>query len=213
MKNSRNILGQEGEIEYLLDEPQTSNPKGIAIIAHPHPLLGGSANHKIPSFIAKELVTQGWTTARMNFRGAGNSAGTHDHGDGETDDLVLLTQHLLSEFANLNLTLIGISFGAYVQAKAAKRLTEMGHPIHKLCLLAMPFGKVQTGRIYAPPQDIPNALVVHGELDEQIPISSIFEWARSTKKPVCVMTGSDHLFSGQLIQLKEQLFNYLNTNT
>lgn len=209
--NKKYIIGTQGEIEFYLDRPQRPSPKGLVLIAHPHPLLGGSAEHKVPSFLAKELVNDGWIAVRLNFRGVGNSKGSHDQGNGETDDLVLLAQHLQTEFNVLSLSLVGISFGAFVQAKAAKRLVEMGLHIHKLCLIAMPNGKVQTGRVYAPPQDIPNALVIHGELDQQIPLSSIFEWARPTKKPVCVLTGSDHLFSGQLLELRNQLIEYLNS--
>ncbi len=75
----------------------------------------------------------------------------------------------------------------------------------------MPNGTVQSGRSYEPPQDIPNVLVLHGELDEQIPITNIFEWARPNKIPVCVMTGADHLFTGQLVKLNQQVVDYLNS--
>jgi alpha/beta superfamily hydrolase len=76
-----------GRIEILFDVPDAA-PRAVAVIAHPHPLLGGSAEHKVPAILARGLRDDGWVALRPNFRGVGGSEGVHDEGMGEVDDLV-----------------------------------------------------------------------------------------------------------------------------
>jgi hypothetical protein len=88
-RGSRLLNGPVGAIEVLFDSPRGSL-QGLAVVAHPQPLLGGTAQHKLPLWLARALADGGWWAARPNFRGVGRSAGTHDHGVGETDDLLAL---------------------------------------------------------------------------------------------------------------------------
>ena len=71
-----------------------SLPRGIAVVAHPQPLLGGNATHKIPHLLARALRRCGLARARPNFRGVGGSQGTHDGGVGETDDMLAVVARL-----------------------------------------------------------------------------------------------------------------------
>ena len=191
-----------GVMEVLLDRP-AGEPCGWVIVAHPQPLLGGSARHKVPHTLAKALCEAGWLGLRPNFRGVGKSQGTYDEGRGEADDLVALAQQWHRQEPGLPFALLGFSFGAYVQSFVATRLVAMGmHPRHT-CLIGMPHGVVDSGRRYDPPPDAPPALVIHGELDTSVPLASILEWARPRARPVTVMTGADHFFTGQLHQVKD----------
>ena len=117
--------GPAGRIEILLDRPAIA-PRGVGIVAHPHPLMGASARHKVPHVLAHALRDQGWLSLRPNFRGVGHSDGVHDEGAGEIDDLFELAQQARREHPGLPLALMGFSFGAYVQSHVAARLAARG---------------------------------------------------------------------------------------
>ena len=70
--------GPAGEIEALRDIPADLPSRGVAVIAHPHPLFGGSMTNKVVQTLARALVQCGWTAVRFNFRGVGASQGSHD---------------------------------------------------------------------------------------------------------------------------------------
>ena len=91
------LTAPAGTIECALDLPdaaQFAAPRGIALIAHPHPLYGGTMDNKVTQTLARAFVALGYASARMNFRGVGASGGTHDGGAGETDDMALLLAHM-----------------------------------------------------------------------------------------------------------------------
>jgi len=84
-KNSEkfSLQGGAGLMEGLIDMP-AGTPKGIALVAHPHPLYGGTMENKVAQTLARTFVALGYVAARINFRGVGASEGEHDHGHGET---------------------------------------------------------------------------------------------------------------------------------
>src|SRR5262245_59067034 len=81
--------GPAGQIELVVDRP-AGRPTGVAFVGHPHPLYGGTLDNKVAATLARSFVTAGWTAVRPNFRGVGDSAGTHDEGRGETEDFLHL---------------------------------------------------------------------------------------------------------------------------
>lgn len=205
---ARLVAGPAGAMEVLFDLPKTPSI-GLAIVAHPQPLLGGHAMHKVPHLLARGLCDAGWLVARPNFRGVGRSAGAHDAGEGETEDLLALCAALRGTYPDQRLALVGFSFGAYVQARVASRLAERGAPAWRVALAGMPNGSVDSGRHYDTPRDIAGALVVHGENDERVPLRSIFDWARPRSHPVVVIPGADHFFSGRLPLLRALVLSHL----
>src|SRR5471030_4201 len=81
------VEGPAGGLEALLRVP--AEPRGAAVVAHPHPLHGGTMHTKVVHRAAKLLADRfQLLTLRFNFRGVGASAGTHDDGRGEVEDLV-----------------------------------------------------------------------------------------------------------------------------
>jgi len=106
---------------------------------------GGTAEHKVPAILARSLREAGWLTVRPNFRGVGGSEGLHDHGVGETDDLLAVSLRLQSMYPGLPLVLVGFSFGAYVQIGVARRLREQGPPSARLVLVGPGIGQVEGG--------------------------------------------------------------------
>jgi alpha/beta superfamily hydrolase len=203
----RRLPGPAGDIEVQIDNPVEGPRHGVALIAHPHPLFGGTMDNKVVQTIARAFVQAGWVAVRFNFRGVGASAGVHDEGRGEADDMALLLQTLAP---NGPIALAGFSFGAFVAAQLAHRLESMGRlaDLQKLVLVG-----TATSRFNVP--EVPqvmreHALVLHGEADDTVALSTVMEWARPQVLPVTVIPGGGHFFHGQLPLLKGLVLNYLS---
>jgi len=187
--------GNAGKMQCLLDLPDDA-PRGIALVAHPHPLYGGTMENKVAQTLARTFVTLGYATARFNFRGVGESEGVHDEGRGEVDDMAIMYQHMVAQYPGLPVTLTGFSFGTFVQAQFALRLAEQNRPAERLVLVGSAAGKWAMPNV---PQD---TILIHGELDDTIPLQDVFAWARPQDLPVTVITGADHFFHRKLGHIK-----------
>ena len=197
------LPGPSGEIEALRDEP-AGPARGVAVISHPHPLFGGTMDNKVVQTLARAFVQCGWSAVRYNFRGVGRSAGHHDDGRGEVDDLLSVVSQQAPQGA---LALAGFSFGAFVTAQAAARLA-IERPIEQLVLVGTAASR------FAVPVVLPDlherTLVVHGEADDTVPLSAVMEWARPQTLPVLVVPGGGHFFHGQLPLLKSLVTRHLS---
>ena len=122
------IDGPVGALEVVVNAP-VKTLAGIALIAHPHPLEGGTLDNKVVHTLAKTFFTLGYAAVRFNFRGVGASAGTFDDGNGETDDALAALAHGRQRFGNaLPIILAGFSFGSFVQTRVAHRMSAAGPP-------------------------------------------------------------------------------------
>ncbi len=191
------LSGAVGRIELALDWPARP-PRGVAFIAHPHPLFGGTMDNKVVTTLARAFVALGWLAVRKNFRGVGQTEGQHDAGRGETEDFLRVVREVpeleavSSRLApELPLAYAGFSFGSFVVARAAREV-----PPQRLVLVGSAAGK------WAMPEVDPAAIVIHGELDDTIPLADVFDWARPQNLPVIVLPGADHFFHRRLTQLK-----------
>lgn len=193
-----------GALEVIVDrpEPASAAPCGLALVAHPQPLLGGNARHKVPQVLARGLAEAGWLALRPNFRGVGRSTGAHAGGEGEADDLLALVQSLRTAAPPLPLLLAGFSFGAHVTARVAATLAAAGQPAQAVVLAGMPDGVVPAGRSYDSPGRFGGELVLHGAADDVVPLPLALAWARRYDKAVTVLPEADHFFSGQLPLLR-----------
>jgi uncharacterized protein len=189
------FTGPDGRIEALVDAPQ-GHMAGIAVVAHPHPLVGGNAEHKIPATLARLFQRHGWLAVRPNFRGVGGTEGKHDKGIGETEDLLAVIEALRRDHPGMPLALAGFSFGAFVHAHVAQRLTEAGTPPACTILVGIPSGQVKAQRHYDTPAAPRDALVIHGEEDEVVELSAVMDWARPQRLPVVVLPGANHFLTG-----------------
>lgn len=110
--------------------------RGAALVLHPHPLHGGTMHNKVVFHAARALNEAGLVTLRINFRGVGQSTGTHDEARGEQTDASAGLDYLTSMYGNLPLTLAGFSFGARVGLEVGIRedrvinLIGIGTPIN-----------------------------------------------------------------------------------
>ena len=189
------LPGHAGQMECLLDMPEGA-PRGIALVAHPHPLYGGTMDNKVAVTLARTFVTLGYATARFNFRGVGSSEGVHDEGLGETDDMLVMFEHMQQKFPGLPVALSGFSFGTFVQARLQQRLESEGRPAERLVLVGTAAGKW-------PVPDVPaDTILIHGEVDDTITLTQVLDWARPQDIPVIVIPGADHFFHRKLGHIK-----------
>jgi len=161
--------------------------RGIALVAHPHPLYGGTMDNKVVTTLAKTFSRLGLAAFRLNFRGVGQSAGEFDQGIGETGDMLALADHARRELGNLPILLAGFSFGGYVQTRVLEQVEAQ-----RLVLVAPAVKRFEVGAVPA------DTLVIHGEQDEVVPLADVLDWARPQNLPLTVVPGAGHFFHGQL---------------
>jgi alpha/beta superfamily hydrolase len=180
------VEGPAGAIETDLNDPGPGR-RGIALIAHPNPVQGGTKDNKVVTTLAKAFYNLGYVAARPNFRGVGASAGTHDAGVGETEDMLAVASYLRERFGDVPLLLAGFSFGSFVQTRVAKTL-----PSERVVLVGPAVNRF-------PAETVPaGTLVIHGEYDEVVPLKDVLDWARPQELPVVVVPGGEHFFHGRL---------------
>jgi len=198
------VDGPDGKIEVFVEDHE--NPRGIALIAHPHPLFGGTADNKVVTTLARAFRERGCVTLRPNFRGVGGSEGGHGHGDAETEDLLALHAWARARFATpsmnsgapLPVYLAGFSFGAYVITRLAQCLAAAGDPARWLVLISTAAGFVEGARRYDTGAVASDALVIHGSADETVRLENVLAWAAPLELPVVVVPGADHFFHRRL---------------
>jgi alpha/beta superfamily hydrolase len=196
--------GVAGEIEVLRDQPADGLVhRGTAVIAHPHPLYGGTMDNKVVQTLARAFVQSGWGALRFNFRGVGASAGQYDEGRGEAEDMRRLIDELAPEGP---LALAGFSFGAFVTSHVAAGLWAK-RPWERLVLVGTAASRFQVASL--PSESHDRTLVIHGERDETVALSSVLDWARPQSLPVTVVPGVEHFFHGQLPLLKSLVVRHL----
>ncbi len=202
------VEGVAGPIEVSATNPEGA--RAIAVIAHPHPLFGGTMDNKVVTTLAKAFTDAGMATYRFNFRGVGKTGGAHDEGRGEAEDFVRVAEHALATSGRLPLYLAGFSFGGAVATRASE-----GLDFHQLVLVAPGLRRIaQHGMGEAPDpadpnlgtpgrHDSANTVVIHGDLDETVPLSDSIAWATPREVPVVVVAGGEHFFHRKLHVLRE----------
>jgi alpha/beta superfamily hydrolase len=203
------IDGAAGRIEVASALPATV--RAVAVVAHPHPLFGGTMDNKVITTLARVFTDAGAATFRFNFRGVGASEGAHDEGRGETDDMVRVIEHARRQVVEgLPLWIAGFSFGGAIATRASGAAD-----FAQLILVAPGFRRITgQGMGAAPDPNDPhlgapgrhtaqNTLVVHGDLDETVPLSDSIAWATVREVPVAVVPGGEHFFHRKLHVLRE----------
>jgi len=185
------LVGPAGSIETDITDPGAGR-RAIALIAHPHPLMGGTKDNKVVTTLARTFHALGCVTLRPNFRGVGASAGAHDQGIAETDDLITVAGYAKEHFGDLPLICAGFSFGSFVQTRVVERIGA-----HQLILVGPAVSRFKTGTVPT------GTLIIHGEVDDVVPLSAVLDWARPQNLPVVVVPGGEHFFHGRLQVLQQ----------
>ncbi|MBU6467545.1 MAG: alpha/beta hydrolase [Betaproteobacteria bacterium] len=189
--------GPAGTLEVLVEEPNNSPAKALVFIAHPHPLYGGTMDNKVTQTIASTFLRQGCIAVRMNFRGVGKSSGQFDHGQGETEDWLALINHFTGRYPHLPVYYGGFSFGAHVMSQV-----NLIKKAEKMVLVGTPCGNFPVAEVPA------ETLLIHGELDETIPLIQVLQWAREFSLSVVVVAGADHFFHHRLTVIRDWITRY-----
>ncbi len=206
------IDGPAGHIEVVVEDPSgPAAPRGLAVIAHPHPLMGGTMDNKVVHTLVRAFVLAGWRAVRFNFRGVGQSEGQYDEGRGETADLLAVAAHHQSDpaLAGKPLALAGFSFGGHVAAQASSRLLQAAADQPAVRAPSTVVLVSPAASRFEVPTVPPRTLVVQGESDDVVPLSAILDWARPQQLPVTVVPGAGHFFHGQLGGLREIVLRHL----
>ena len=195
------LQGEAGAIEALRDAAPEA--RGVVVIAHPHPLFGGSMHNKVVQTLARAFVQCGYTAVRFNFRGVGASAGVHDDGRGECIDMLAIVRQVAPEGP---LAIAGFSFGAFVASHTLAQLwTE--RDVQHAVLVGTAASRNDVAPI--PVEAHSRTLVLHGESDDTVSLASVLDWARPQTLPVTVLPGIGHFFHGQLPLLKSLVVRHL----
>jgi alpha/beta superfamily hydrolase len=201
--------GPDGKIEVFVEPHDAAT--GIALIAHPHPLFGGTADNKVVTTLAKALRELGCATLRPSFRGVGGSEGQHDHGFSETDDLLAVHAYARGRFgAGLPVYLAGFSFGAYVVTRLARRLAAAGDAARRLVLVGTASGYVEGARTYETEAVAPDTIVIHGAADTTVPLANVLAWAEPLELPITVIPGADHFFHRKLHLIRSVIHGHFH---
>jgi len=202
------IDGPVGRIEVALDLPDEARDledserarvlRGVALVAHPHPLFGGTMDNKVAQTLARTFVQLGYAVFRSNFRGVGRTEGQHDNGIGERDDLLAVIGHIRAQpaYVSAPLVLAGFSFGTFVLSHVAQRLAEQGTPAQRLTFVGTAASRWEVAPVPA------DTIVIHGEQDDTVPLTAVMDWARPQELPVVVIPGAEHFFHRKLHILK-----------
>ena len=190
------VPGPAGNIECALDQPAAgaASARGLALVCHPHPQHGGTLDNKVAQTLARAFVQLGYTSLRFNFRGVGASQGVWDEGRGEVEDALAVLH--AQRAPGQALVLAGFSFGGYVASNVAARLLD-SEPAERLVLVAPAVVNFTAAAASE------GTLLIHGEVDDVVPLQALFDWARPQGLPVTVLPGAGHFFHGQLPLLKK----------
>jgi alpha/beta superfamily hydrolase len=193
------ISGAAGAIEIAMHVASDIAPRAVAVIAHPHPLFGGTMDNKVVTTIARAMFDAGAAVFRFNFRGVGKTEGEHDNGRGETEDLLAVVSHAKSVIGeSLPLWLGGFSFGGAVALAASEQAT-----VDEMVLVAPGFQRMSHwANVLSGGKPPVSTLLLHGETDDTVPLADSIEWARSRDLAVTVVPSADHFFHMRLHIIK-----------
>ena len=202
------IPTSHGQLEAIIKEPRDGPAKGVALVLHPHPLGGGTMHNKVVFRAASALNDAGLLTLRINFRGVGQSSGTHDFGIGELEDARAGLNYLAQQYPDQQITVCGFSFGARMgmevglEDEQVKLLISIGTPIDKY-----DFGFLEQCR--------KPLLLIHGERDEFGDVNKlrklIDKVAQNCPVQLVVVPNADHFFDGSLDQVKQAISEWVTS--
>jgi uncharacterized protein len=228
----REIAGPAGRLECLLDEPQpvrtvdadglvhAGQPGGVraaVVLGHPHTEYGGTMHTKVIYQTAKALSRIGCAVLRLNFRGAGASAGNFSGGPGEKDDFRTAVDFMHERYPGARLWAAGMSFGAWIALSVGAEDPR----VSTLIGIALPIGVPSAAAALGAPittydweavRTSPKPkFFIHGERDELCPLKDMREfYARAAEpKELVVIDGADHLFDGKVSEVAEAVEDLL----
>lgn len=191
------IAGPAGRLEALLEEPDSSDPTGAALVCHPHPLHGGTMHNKVVYRLARGLRRSGCAVLRFNYRGVNLSEGSFGDWVGEAEDARASLNELRRRYPHLPVTLAGFSFGSRIVLKLAAEEAGVSR------VIAVGFPTRYPDREYVHEVQIPKYFI-QSKNDEfgPEPEFRLFYETLSQPKRLEWVTAEDHFFAGALDQFE-----------
>jgi len=205
-RDALTINGPVGQIEALLEVPQVSDDRRVAVLCHPHPLHQGTLMNKVVHTLSRAMNELGVPAIRFNFRGVGASEGAFADGIGETDDTLAVIDWAVDRYPGAELCLLGFSFGGMVAARAAL----LAAPVQLVTVApaASRMAELLDGRQPECPW-----LIVQGETDDVVPCAQVIAWVNGLVHgpELVIVPDTGHFFHGRLTKLREIVVNHLKT--
>jgi len=178
-----------------------------AVICHPHPLFGGNMHNNVTRAVKNGLLDRGMICLRFNFRGTGQSEGSHGNGVDELEDVRAALDFVdnLEQVDSKRLVVAGYSFGCWVVLRAAirdrrpARLIGISPPVNSYDFEFLKDEK-RPKLLIAGDRDFVCSKTAFLELVEEIP----------EPKMGVVLPGADHFHIGQEDYLVEHIGVFLD---
>lgn len=158
--------------------------------------------NKVLSTLQRAARDVGFSTLRFNYRGVGASVGHHCLNEGEVDDAEAALNWLCLQQPDLPVTLLGFSFGGYVAASLALRLSARSEDLHHLMMVAPAVNRLPEQLQFDPQMRLS---VIQPELDEVISAKQVYAWSAGLERDHELLKVAEcgHFFHGKLVELKE----------
>ena len=191
------IDGPVGRLEAILEHSTAQEPLGTVVVCHPHPQHGGTMHNKVAHTLARAFVRAGFASLRFNFRGAEQSEGNFDEGNGELDDALAAVAWMRGRYPDSTLWLAGFSFGAAIAVKAS-----VATEVDGLVSVAPAISRFATGLESQPTCPW---LIVQGDQDELVDVEETVAWVDGLEPgpELLIIPDGEHFFHGRLHELRE----------
>jgi uncharacterized protein len=202
---SVDVPGPVGPLEGIINATTQTEPRAVAVLAHPLPTSGGTMHTKGVFHAAKALARIGCPALRFNLRGVGRSAGAFTDGPGEQDDFRAALDFMIARYPEVRrVWAAGMSFGAWVALTVGAR----DRRVTALIGIAPPVGHRDFSPVLAAAKA---TFLIHGERDELIPLRAVRKFYGQLPEPkeLVVIDAADHLFDGKVAEVGDTIVDLL----
>ena len=186
-----------GAIEVARDAAAAGvSPRGVAVIAHPHPLFGGTMDNKVVQTLARAFVSGGFAAVRFNFRAWAPRPACMT-----TARAVRTTCWPWCSTWRPRGRSPWPVFVWRLRHQPAMRWRGCGASSEVVAAVLVGTAASRFTVAPVPPEAHLRTLVVHGEHDETVPLSQVMDWAGRRHCRLRLSRGG-HFFHGQLPLLR-----------
>ena len=200
----RHLHGPAGLLEARIDEP-AEPPRAVAVVAPPHPELGGTLHDRVVYHATQGLTRVGCAVIRFTFRGAGASEGTFTGGPGEREDFQAAIEAASARYPGLPVWAVGYSFGAWIAADVGATDPR----VTRLVAIAPPVASYDFDAVIGAGKPV---FLIHGERDHLSSVKAVQRFYGTLHEPreLVIVDGADHLFDGHVSEIADTIADLLS---
>jgi alpha/beta superfamily hydrolase len=200
----RDLTGPAGRLEARIDEPE-GPPRAVAVVAPPHPELGGTLHDRVVYHAAQGLTRAGAAVVRFTFRGAGGSEGRFTGGPGEHEDFAAVLDAAAARYPSLPIWAVGYSFGAWIAV-------DVGAADPRVAVLVAIAPPVEGYDFTAATTAHKPVFLIHGERDQLCPVKAVQRFYGTLAEPreLVVVDAADHVFDGHVSEIADAIADLLS---